>query len=148
MATYAAGATVERRYPGPNAEAARAEAEGQIRAFVNSGFSIQSERWEEDQASGGAPIGDAIASGTLSQLVGGGGSLVIVYVANAPADLPSDIPAYTLEDPRRASLQSWSQLQILLACVFGFIFILFFLSVMSQMSSMNSNFMGGGQQFP
>lgn len=143
MATYAAGATVERRYPGPSAEAARSEAEGQIRAFVNSGFSIQSERWEEDLASGGAPIGDAIASGALSQLAGRGGSLVIVYVANAPADLPTDLPVYALEDPRRASLQSWSQMQILLACVFGFIFIVFFLSVLSQMSSMNSHVLGG-----
>ena len=142
MATYVAGATVERSYPGPNTEAARVGAEGQIQAFVNAGFSIQSERWEEDQASGGAPIGDAIASGPLSQLAGHGGSLVIVYVANAPADLPSNLPAYTLEDPRRASLKSWSQLQIVLACVFGFIFIVLFLSVLSQISSMNSHVPG------
>ena len=135
MPTYAAGATVERRYPGPDAETARTAAEPQIEAFVNSGFSISSERWEEDLASGGAPIGDAISSGVISQIAGQGGRLVITYVANAPTDLPADLPAYTLEDPRRANMETWSMLQVVVGVIFFIIFAFFFLTVVGQMSS-------------
>ncbi len=135
MPTYATGATVERRYPGPDAETARKAADPQIGAFVNSGFSISSERWEEDLASGGAPIGDAISSGAISQIAGHGGSLVITYVANLPTDLPAELPAYTLKDPRRANMETWSQLQLLLGGVFIVIFLIMFLMVVGQMSS-------------
>jgi hypothetical protein len=135
MATYAAGATVERRYPGPDAETARNAAEPQIDAFVSSGFSIASERWESDLASGGAPIGDAISSGPFSQVAGSGGSLVITYVANVPTDLPAEVPAYTLQDPRQANMQAWSQLQLVLGAIFAVIFLIVFLSILGQMSS-------------
>lgn len=140
MPTYAAGATVERRYPGPDAETARTAAEPQIAAFVNSGFSIGSERWEEDLASGGAPIGDAISSGAISQIAGHGGSLVITYVANVATDLPQDVPAYTLQDPRRVNMQAWSQLQLVIGGIFVIVFIFFFLMILSQMSSASSHF--------
>jgi hypothetical protein len=135
MPTYAAGATVERRYPGPDTETARKAAEPQIAAFVNSGFSISSERWDEDLASGGAPIGDAISSGAFSQIAGRGGSLVITYVANAPTDLPQEVPAYTLQDPRRANMQAWSQLQLVLGALFIVVFLIVFLSILGQMTS-------------
>jgi hypothetical protein len=141
MATYAAGATVERRYPGPDAETARAAAEPQIGAFVSSGFSIASERWEEDLASGGAPIGDAIASGSISQLAGRGGALVITYVANVATDLPATVPAYTLQDPRRANLQTWSQVQLAIGAVFLIAFVVFALYVLGQMNSAQHMFM-------
>jgi hypothetical protein len=139
MPTYAAGATVERRYPGPDAETARAAAEPQINAFVGADLSIGSEHWEEDQASGGVPIGDAISSGPLSQIAGRGGALVITYVANAPADLPQEIPAYTLQDPRRTRIQTWSQLQVLVVGIFFLVFVIAFLfvlvGILGQMSS-------------
>ncbi len=135
MPTYAAGATVERRYPGPDAERARAAAGPQIEAFVRAGFSISSERWEEDLASGGAPIGDALASGSISQLAGHGGALMITYVANAASDLPADVPVYTMVDPRRANLQTWSQLQLVLGVVLVVVFLIFFLSILGQMNS-------------
>jgi hypothetical protein len=144
MPTYAAGATVERRYPGPNAEAARSAAEPQIAAFVGASFSIASERWEEDLASGGAPIGDAIASGAMSQLVGRGGALVITYVANVPTDLPQTVPVYSMEDPRRANLQTWSQVQIAIGAIFAVVFIIFFIVILGQMSSMSQNMPGFG----
>ncbi len=142
MPTYAAGATVERRYPGPDADQARQAASPQIDAFVRSGFSIQAERWEEDLASGGAPIGDAIASGSLSQLAGRGGSLVITYVANVATDLPVDVPAYTLTDPRRQTLQTWSQLQLVVGIVFLVIFLIMFLTVASTIMNASSSFNG------
>ena len=135
MPTYAAGATVERRYPGPDAETARSAAELQIGAFAGAGFSISSERWEEDLLSGGAPIGDAISSGPISQIAGHGGSLVITYVANAPTDLPQDVPAYTLKDPRRANIETWSQLQMLGGGIFLLIFLFFFLMIVTQMNA-------------
>jgi poly(3-hydroxybutyrate) depolymerase len=135
MPTYAAGATVERRYPGPDAETARKAAEPQIGAFVGAGFSIGSERWEEDLASGGAPIGDAISSGAISQIAGHGGNLVITYVANAPTDLPQDVPAYTLKDPRRANMEAWSQLQVVVGAIFIVVFLAVFLMIVGQMSS-------------
>ena len=135
MPTYVAGATVERRYPGPDTETARRAAEPQISAFVNAGFSIGSERWEEDLASGGAPIGDAISSGVISQIAGHGGSLVITYIANAPTDLPAEIPAYTLVDPRRSNMRAWSQLQVVVGGVFVVVFLIIFLMMLGQMSS-------------
>jgi hypothetical protein len=135
MPTYAAGAMVERRYPGPDFDAARKAAEPQIGAFVSSGFSIASERWEGDLASGGVPIGDAISSGAISQIAGHGGSLVITYVANVPTELPRDVPAYTLKDPRRANLEAWSQLQLVAGAIFLIIFGIVFLSILGQMSS-------------
>jgi hypothetical protein len=135
MPMYAAGATVERRYPGPDAETARQAAEPQIGAFVGSGFSIGSERWEEDSASGGAPIGDAISSGAFSQIAGHGGSLVITYVANVATDLPRDVPAYALQDPRRARMEAWSQIQVVLTVIFVVMFVIVFLSLLSQMAS-------------
>ena len=135
MPTYAAGATVERRYPGPDAETARSAAELQIGAFVGAGFSISSERWEEDLMSGGAPIGDAISSGPISQIAGQGGALVITYVANAPTDLPQDVPAYTLKDPRRSRMETYSQLQLVGGGIFLLIFLFFFLTILSQMTS-------------
>ena len=135
MPTYAAGATIERRYPGPDAETARQAAEPQIGAFVGAGFSISSERWEEDLASGGAPIGDAISSGAISQIAGHGGSLIITYVANMATDLPQEVPAYTLQDPRRANMQAWSQLQLVVGAIFVVIFLIVFLSIAGQMSS-------------
>ena len=134
MPTYALGATVERRYPGPDAQTARKAAEPQIGAFVNSGFSISSERWEEDLAFGGAPIGDAISSGPISQMAGHGGSLVITYIANAPTDLPEHVPAYTLQDPRRANMEAWSQLQLVVGGIFLVVFVIVFLSILGQMS--------------
>jgi hypothetical protein len=143
MPTYAAGATVERRYPGPDAETARSAAEPQIAAFVNAGFSISSERWEEDLASGGAPIGDALASGAMSQLVGRGGALLITYVAGVPTDLPQDVPVYSMQDPRRANLQAWSQLQIAIGAIFAVVFVIFFLMILGQMSSMSQHISPG-----
>jgi hypothetical protein len=135
MPTYAARATVERRYPGPDAETARKAAELQIAAFVSAGFSVSGERWEEDLALGGTPIGDALTSGPISQIAGQGGALVITYVANAPTDLPQDLPQYTMQDPRRANLRAWSQLQLVIGGALLIIFLLFFLMVVSQMSN-------------
>ena len=135
MPTYAAGATVERRYPGPDAETARRAAEPQIAAFVGAGFSVSGERWEDDLASGGTPIGDALTAGPISQIAGQGGALVATYVANVPTDLPQDLPEYTMQDPRRVNLQRWSQLQLVIGGVLLIIFLLFFLMVASQMSS-------------
>jgi hypothetical protein len=134
MPTYAAGATVERRYEGQEAATARLAAEPQIRAFVEAGFSIASERWEEDVASGGAPIGDAIASGLVSQLAGHGGALVITYVANQPADLPQELPIYSMVDPRRANLQAWSQLQLVAGIGLFLLFLVIFLVMVGSMS--------------
>jgi hypothetical protein len=132
MATYEIGAIVERRYPGPNAEEARAAAASQIAAFVQSGFTIASETWQDDSDSG-APIGDALATGTISYLAGRGGQLVIRYQATRPAELPEVLPAYTMEDPRQRSLQTWSQLQLLVGVIFLLIFAFFFISIVSQM---------------
>ena len=144
MATYAAGATVERRYPGPNADTARAAAEPQITAFLSAGFTIASERWLEDSASGGAPIGDAIAEGPVTYLAGHGGALVITFQATMPTDLPAAIPAYSLQDPRAASLQTWSQLQLGFGIVFAIIFVIVFLVILGQMMSASSSMHGFG----
>jgi hypothetical protein len=138
MATYAAGATVERRYPGPDADAARAAAGPQIAAFIEAGFTILSERWIDDSAGNAAPIGDAIASGPLTYLTAKGGSLSITYEASRPTDLPAAMPAYTMQDPRAADLATWSQLRVAGSVVAGIIFVLFFLFVLSQMMSMQS----------
>jgi hypothetical protein len=139
MATYEAGATVERRYPGPDADTARGAAEPQIAAFLAAGFTIASERWLDDAASaGGAPIGDAIASGPLSYLAGHGGALLITYRATIPTDLPVAVPAYTLSDPRAQNLRAWSQIQVVAAIVFIVIFGLVFLTILGQMNSASS----------
>jgi hypothetical protein len=137
MPTYAAGALIERRYPGPDLDQARAAAQPQIDAFVNGGFSVQAERWEEDLASGGTPIGDALTAGPISQIAGHGGSLVITYIANGPADLPRDVPAYTMRDPRRENIEAWSQLQAVVGVIFVVIFLVVFLMILGQMSSMS-----------
>jgi hypothetical protein len=118
-------------------DTARQAAQPQIDAFVNAGFSIQAERWDEDEASGGTPIGDALTAGPISQIAGHGGSLVITYIANGPADLPQDVPVYTMRDPRRDNIETWSQLQVVFAAVFIVIFLIFFLMVVGQMSSMS-----------
>jgi hypothetical protein len=144
MATYATGATVERHYPGPNADAARAAAEPQIAAFVGAGFTIASERWIDDSASTGAPIGDAIASGPLTYLAGHGGSLAIVYQATRPTDLPAAIPSYTMQDPRAANLQAWSQLRIGMTAVFVITFVVVFLAMLGQFMSSSSRMPGFG----
>lgn len=138
MATYETGATVERRYPGPDADSAREAARPQIDAFMNAGFTIASERWIDDGASAGTPIGDAIASGALTYLAGHGGELDITYRATRPTDLPSAIPAYTMDDPRAANLQTWSQLRVGLSLVFGIIFVIVFLMVLGQIMSAGS----------
>jgi hypothetical protein len=135
MATYAAGASVERSYPGPDADTVRAAAEPQIAAFLSAGFTIASERWLEDKESGGAPIGDAIAVGAVNYLAGHGGALVITYQATVPTDLPAVVPAYSMHDPRADNLQTWSQFQIGIGVVFAIIFVIVFLSIVSQMGS-------------
>lgn len=135
MATYAAGATVERRYPGPDADTVRAAAEPQIAAFLGAGFTIASERWDEDAAAAGAPIGDAIASGPLTYLSGHGGALVITYLASVPTDLPAALPVYVLQDPRAEALQTWSELRVAGSVIFGIIFVIVFLVILSQMMS-------------
>jgi hypothetical protein len=145
MATYAAGATVERRYPGPDADTARAAAGPQIAAFLNAAFMIVSERWVDDAAAaGGAPIGDAIASGPLTYLAGHGGALVITYQATIPTDLPAAVPAYTLRDPRAETLHTWSQVQIVIFAVFVVVFVIVFLSILGQMMSTSSRMPGFG----
>lgn len=136
MPTYAAGATVERRYPGPSADTARAAAGPQIAAFLSAGFMVSGERWEDDAARG-APIGDAIATGAISYLAGSGGTLVLTFSATRDTDLPADLPAYRLEDPRAGTLRTWSEVQIGLAVVFGVVFLFVFLSVLGQMSAMS-----------
>ncbi|MGD0248283.1 MAG: hypothetical protein ABSB75_04445 [Candidatus Limnocylindrales bacterium] len=114
----------------------RAAAEPQIAAFLGAGFTIASERWVDDAASaGGAPIGDAIASGPLSYLAGHGGALVIIYQATIPTDLPAVVPTYTLRDPRAQNLRTWSQLQIGAAVALVVIFALVFLMILQQMSA-------------
>jgi hypothetical protein len=138
MATYEAGATVQRRYPGSDADTARAAAEPQIAAFMEAGFTIASEDWAEDSAGAGAPIGDAIASGPLTYLAAHGGALLITYRATRPTDLPAFLPAYTMKDPRAADLATWSQLRLGVSVVFGILFLIVFLTILSQMSSMTS----------
>ena len=125
MPTYATGATVERLYPGPNAEAARAAAQPQIDAFLAAGFMIAGERWLDDSTSGGTPVGDAVATGTIS------------YQASRPTDLPPALPAYTLEDPRAVRLQTWSQMQLVVGAVFVVIVLFVFVVILSQMMSTN-----------
>jgi hypothetical protein len=134
MATYELGATVERRYPGPNVDAARAAAQPQIDAFLTSGFTIAHEGWVDDMAPG-TPIGDAVAAGSLSYLAGQGGSLSIVYRATRPAELPADLPAYTLTDPRQDTLRTWSGLQVVVGVAFVIVFLIVFVAVLSQMTS-------------
>jgi hypothetical protein len=138
MATYEAGATVQRRYPGSDADSARAAAKPQIAAFMEAGFTIASEEWAEDSAAVGAPIGDAIASGPLTYLASHGGALLITYRATRPTDLPAALPAYTMQDPRAADLATWSQLRLGVSIAFGVIFLIVFLLVVSQMASMSS----------
>ena len=142
MPTYVAGAVVERLYPGPNAEAARAAAQPQIDAFLAAGFMIAGERWLDDSTSGGAPVGDAVATGTISYLAGKGGRLAISYQASQPADLPPMLPAYTLEDPRTARLRAWSQVQVAFGTVFVIafliVFLIAFLVILDQITSSHS----------
>lgn len=144
MATYAAGATVERRYSGPDVDTVRAAAGPQIAAFLDAGFMLASERWVEDTAWEGAPIGDAIASGPLMYFAGHGGTLVITYQATIPTDLPAAMPAYTLRDPRAENLQTWSQLRIGISVVFAVIFGIFFLMILGQMMSASWRMPGFG----
>jgi len=87
---------------------------------------LEREIWSGDAA--GVPIGDAISSGPISQIAGQGGALVITYVANAPTDLPQDVPAYTLKDPRRSRIETYSQLQLVGGGIFLLIFLFFFLT--------------------
>ena len=140
MAAYAAGSTVERSYAGPNADTVREAAQPQIAAFLAAGFTIASERWAEDSTSGGTPVGDAVAAGTISYLAGRGGTLVITYLATGPAELPIDMPAYTLQDPRVQNLHTWSQFQVAVSAVFLIVFALVFLMIVSQMMSATSRF--------
>ena len=94
----------------------------------------------KDSTSGGTPVGDAVAAGTLSYLAGRGGTLVITYLATGPAELPIDMPAYTLQDPRVQNLQTWSQFQVAASAVFLIVFALVFLMIVSQMMSATSRF--------
>lgn len=135
MGAYAAGATVERRYPGHSQESARAAADPQIQAFVAAGWKIAGERWVDDAAAG-APIGDAIATGAVSYLAGSGGSLVVTYVATTEADLPVVLPAYTERDPRADALEGIAAAKVVIGIVAVVVFLLFFLSVASQMGRM------------
>lgn len=135
MGAYAAGATVERRYPGPSQERAREAAERQVQAFVAAGWKIAGERWVDDAAAG-APIGDAIATGAVSYLAGSGGSLVITYVAVADADLPAALPAYTERDPRASALEGIATAKVVIGIIAVVVFLLFFLSVAGQMGRM------------
>lgn len=133
MGAYAAGATVERRYPGRSQDEARAAADAQVQAFLRSGWKIAGERWLDD-VSGGAPIGDAIATGAVSYLAGSGGSLVITYVADGDADLPSDLPVYAGADPRRSNLQAYAGLQVAFGVIAIVVFVIFALFVLGQMN--------------
>lgn len=132
VGAYAAGATVERRYPGRSQEQARADADAQVQAFLAAGWKIASERWTED-ASQGAPIGDAIATGAVSYLAGSGGSLVITYVAVGDADLPADLPVYQGSDPRRENLQTFAGFQVALMVVAFIFFVIVALTMLGQM---------------
>jgi hypothetical protein len=139
MPTYAAGATVERRYPGPDADAARRAAEPQVQSFLGSGWMIRGERWEAD-SDHGAPIGDAIATGTISYLAGSGGELVITYVAATDTEVPASLPSYTLTDPRKENLQTIATARVVVGVIGVVIFVIFFLNVASQMGRMNQGF--------
>jgi hypothetical protein len=141
MPTYAAGATVERRYPGPDADAARRAAEPQIQAFLAAGWMIGSERWDGDRQQG-APIGDAIATGTIGYLAGAGGELVVGYVAARATDLPGALPAYTLTNPRAENLRSYATVQVVIAVIVGVIFLAIFASIAGQMGMMGAGFGG------
>ncbi len=143
MGAYAAGATVERRYPGPSQDSAREAAEPQVQAFAAAGWKIAGERWEDDAASG-APIGDAIATGAVSYLAGSGGSLVITYVAGVEAELPAVLPCYTERDPRADALEGFATLKVIIGVVGIVIFLLVFFSVLQQMGHMRQGFGGPG----
>jgi hypothetical protein len=147
MPTYAAGATVERRYPGPDADAARREAEPQVQAFLAAGWLIGGERWDADRQQG-APIGDAIATGSVGYLAGEGGELVITYVAPEPADLPATMPTYTLTNPREERLQSYATIQVVVGVVAIVVFLVIFLSVASSMGGAFDRFGGPGGYGP
>jgi hypothetical protein len=149
MPTYAAGATIERRYPGPSGDAARSEADPQIGAFLAAGWMISGERWEADQERG-APIGDAIATGSLSYLAGAGGNLVVTFVAARDTDLPAIMPAYTMTDPRADRLESFAVAKVVGGVIVFVIFLVIFLGVVGQMASMSARFDHpdiGGQNF-
>lgn len=132
MSTYAAGATVERRYPGATQDGARFGAEAQVQAFLAASWMISSERWVDDTA-GGAPIGDAVATGSLSYLVGSGGNLVITYVAARDTELPPMLPAYSGTDPRADNLQTLATFKVVAGIAAAVVFLLAFLSIASQM---------------
>jgi uncharacterized membrane protein len=56
-------------------------------------------------------------------------------VADAPTDLPQEVPAYTLRDPHRTNMEAWPQLRLVFGRVFVVVFVIFALMVHGQMSS-------------
>ena len=139
MPSYAAGAIVERRYPGPDQDASRAAAEAQVQAFLGAGWQIVEERWEAD-AEDGAPIGDAIASGPVSYLAGTGGQLVVTFRAAADADLPLALPEYTLTNPRAETLRTAATMRLVFLAIVGILALLFFANFAGQMGRMQPGF--------
>jgi hypothetical protein len=132
MSTYAAGATVERRYPGPSQGVARTAAEPQVQAFLAAGWMISAERWIDDTASG-APIGDAIATGAISYLAGSGGNLAITFVAARDTDLPTVLPAYTETDPRADTLESIAAVRVAFGVIALIVILIIFATMAGQM---------------
>jgi hypothetical protein len=133
--TYEAGATVERRYPGPTGEDATRAAEPQIQAILAAGWLISGERWQED-AAGGAPIGDAIATGPASHLAGSDGELVVTFVAARDTDLPAPLPASMPSDPRADNPATIATVRLVVFAVVGILFLLFALRYAGQMGRM------------
>jgi hypothetical protein len=119
MAAFAAGATIEQRYPGASQEDARRAAGPQLSAFAAASWAVVSETWVPATA----------AAGTLSSIpaasAGKGGTLVVVFRADRDADLPPRL-SLRLDDPEPRSTLTPFAIRVVVALIVAAVLIVAF----------------------
>ena len=90
--TFTVGSTIEQRYPGANADQARASARDRIESFKVLGWDVRGERWVSE----GIPVSGLYAGGASASAVLPGW-LVVEFVAVREATVPSSLGPRSVE---------------------------------------------------
>jgi hypothetical protein len=119
MPAFAAGATIEQRYPGWSMEDARRAAGPQISAFAGEGWTIAGEAWRSATMSA-VPAGSSPAVPAV-----GGGFLVVTFRAERDADLPMRLSTRLVE-PEGPRMLSPFAIRIVVALVVAVLLLVLF----------------------
>ncbi len=127
MSTFAAGATLEQRYPGESEEAARAAARPRVAAFEAAGWTVASEEWVV--AALPSTQADPLPPGAGRYAAARGGALVVTFLAARDAEVPPALGGMPAGEAPRGGPSRYTLRIVIALVVIAAVMVLFVLLV-------------------